>query len=130
MSIPQDDTAWLHTLFSALWPRFSDPLVRILSCVQVPASVRLKAIHEAETHALELLTSRFPSAQGFSVKLKHENLPAFPPPYFIGTLERIQVRRGWTSGLNALLDATADGVREVKLVIVRASRLESLVQTM
>jgi hypothetical protein len=112
----------------------------------------LQAFHEAADRALKSLASRFPEAQGFSVKLRHKNLPAFAPAYYIGTLDRIEVRHGWTFGLNALLDATGKplaallglapstfglsalldpptkGVRETKLVVVRASRLQSLVE--
>jgi hypothetical protein len=108
---------------------FGSLLERAISCEQVLEGRRLKAFQEAVDRALKALAYRFPENKGFSVKLKHKNLPAFAPAYYTGTLDCIEVRRGWTFGLDALLDATAKAARDIKLVVVRASRLQSLVGT-
>jgi hypothetical protein len=102
---------------------------RAISCERVPEGRRLEAFQEAVDLALKSLVSRYPRVQGFSVKL-YKNLPAFAPAYYIGTLDRVQVRRGWSFGLDALLDGTAKPMREIELAVVRASRLHSLVRAM
>jgi hypothetical protein len=83
---------------------------RVISCERVPEGRRLRAFQEAVDRALKSLVSRYPQVQGFSVKL-YKNLPAFAPAYYIGTRDRVKVRRGWTFGLDALLDATAKPMR-------------------
>src|SRR5690348_663469 len=64
-------------------------LERLLSCAAVPLGQRLKAFDEATGRAFKALADRFPKAQGYSVKLRHKNLPAFAPAYYISTLDRI-----------------------------------------
>src|SRR5690349_11985925 len=88
-------------------PSGETPLLeRCISCEGVPRGRRLKVFHEAADRALKSLACQFPEAEGCSVKLRHMNLPSFAPAYYIGTLDRIEVRHGWTFGLNVLLDAT------------------------